>query len=71
MKFSVILALYYFVRYLSGDIIVLGYSSLIISIWFLSGINIMIFGIVGIYIGKIFGKVKNRPIYIIKEKINL
>ena len=69
--FSVILALYYFVKYLSGGIIVLGYSSLIISIWFLSGINIMILGIVGIYIGKIFDKVKNRPMYIIKEKINL
>ena len=71
VTFSIILALYYLTKYLLGDIIIIGYSSLIISIWFLSGINIMILGIVGIYIGKIFEKVKDRPTYIIKQKTNL
>ena len=69
--FSVILAMYYLVKYFLGDIVIIGYSSLIISIWFLSGINIMILGIVGIYVGKMFEKVKDRPIYIIREKVNL
>jgi len=68
---SIFLAIYYFVKFLLGDIVILGYSSLIISIWFLSGINIMIVGIVGIYVGKVFDKVKDRPNYIIKEKNNL
>ena len=71
VAFSLILALYYLIKYLLGDIIIIGYSSLIISIWFLSGINIMILGIVGIYVGKTFEKVKDRPIYIVKEKLNL
>lgn len=71
VAFSIILALYYLIKYLLGDIIVIGYSSLIISIWFLSGINIMILGIVGLYVGKTFEKVKDRPNYIIKTKINL
>jgi len=68
---SIILAVYYLIKYLLGNIVILGYSSLIISIWLLSGINIMILGIVGIYVGKTFEKVKGRPTYITKEKINL
>jgi len=68
---SVLFALYYLIKYLNGEIVVLGYSSLIISIWFLSGINIMILGIIGIYVGKTFEKVKDRPTYIVKEKQNI
>jgi dolichol-phosphate mannosyltransferase len=59
------------IRYLAGDIKVLGYTSLIISIWFFSGIIILILGIVGLYIGKTYEKVKGRPQYIIKKDLNL
>ena len=47
----------------------MGYTSLILSIWLLSGIIIFVLGMVGLYIGKIFENVKDRPTYIIKEKI--
>ncbi len=57
-------------RYLSGQIGVLGWASLIISIWFLSGVIIFVLGIVGIYIGRIFDQIKQRPLYIIKQTIN-
>jgi len=57
-------------RYYTGHIIELGWTSLIISIWFLSGVVIFILGIVGLYIGKTFDNVKNRPLYIVKDKIN-
>ncbi|HAX49518.1 MAG TPA: glycosyltransferase, partial [Bacteroidetes bacterium] len=49
---------------------VLGWASLIISIWFLSGVIIFVLGIVGIYIGRIFDQIKQRPLYIIKQTIN-
>ena len=52
---------------LTGQITVSGYASLIISIWFLSGIIITTIGICGIYIGKIFDQTKNRPVFIIDE----
>jgi dolichol-phosphate mannosyltransferase len=68
---SILAASFFLIKYLNGNIAVLGYSSLIISIWFLSGIIIMILGIVGIYVGKTFEKVKDRPTYIIKEKENI
>jgi polyisoprenyl-phosphate glycosyltransferase len=61
----------YLIRYFSGKIIVTGYTSLILSIWLLSGIIIIILGILGIYIGNIFDKAKNRPIYIKSESINI
>jgi glycosyltransferase involved in cell wall biosynthesis len=48
---------------------VLGYSSIIVSIWFLSGIIITTIGITGIYVGKIFDQTKDRPIYIIDDEI--
>jgi dolichol-phosphate mannosyltransferase len=66
--FALLIGLIYLVKYFSGDIIVPGYASLIISIWFLSGLIITILGVVGLYVGKTFEGVKNRPIYIISEK---
>jgi len=65
---SFITGLFYIVKWLSGGIKVLGYTSLILAICFFSGCIIAILGIVGLYIGKIFEGVKNRPHYIIDKK---
>lgn len=64
---SFIFGSYTIYKYFNHDINVLGYSSLIVSIWFLSGVIITIIGVVGIYIGKIFDQSKNRPAYIIDK----
>lgn len=64
---SFLFGVYYLFLAISGKIIVLGYSSLMISIWFLSGVLITIIGVCGIYIGKIFDQTKQRPVYIIDE----
>lgn len=66
-----IFAIINLVRYIIGSIVVPGYTSLIISVWFLSGLIITLIGIVGLYIGKTFDKVKNRPTYIIKDFFNI
>lgn len=55
-------------RYSFGIITVSGYTSLIISIWFLSGIIVFILGVIGLYVGKTFEGVKQRPIYVIDKK---
>lgn len=55
------------VRYLTGAITVSGYTSLILSISFFSGILMMMVGIVGLYVGKIFEGVKGRPLYLIDQ----
>ena len=48
-------------------IIVPGYTSLIASVWFLSGVLIITLGVIALYLGKTFEGVKNRPLYIIKN----
>lgn len=55
---------------INGRIQVLGYASLMVSIWTLSGIIIFIIGVVGLYVGKSFEGIKNRPAFIVSEKIN-
>lgn len=67
---SLALILITIVRYALGFIYVEGYFSIILSIWLLGGIIIFILGVVGLYIGKTFEGVKNRPIYIVDEKVN-
>lgn len=67
---SFIIGIYYMFSYLSGEILISGFASIIISIWFLSGLIILFMGILGIYLGKVFDAAKDRPTYIIKEKLN-
>lgn len=66
---SMIYALYTIFEYYNGYIKVSGFTTLAVSIWFLSGIIIFILGIIGLYIGKIFDGIKNRPLYIIDKKV--
>ncbi|MEX2512887.1 MAG: glycosyltransferase family 2 protein [Cyclobacteriaceae bacterium] len=54
-------------RYSNGSILVPGYASLIVSIWILSGMILMTLGLVGLYVGKIFEGVKNRPLFIVDQ----
>ena len=61
------IGIFYFIQYLLGEIDVLGFASLIISISFFSGMIIMILGIIGLYLGKVFEKVKGRPNFIVSE----
>ena len=68
---SFLFAGYVLVQYFSGEIQVLGYASLFVSIWFFSGIIIFLIGMVGLYIGKTYENVKGRPVYIISESINV
>jgi len=64
---AVFISVYYFFKWLIGDIVVLGFSSLIISIWLLFGIMISFIGIVGLYVGGVFDKVKDRPLFIVDK----
>lgn len=45
-----------------------GWTSLIASILFIGGLQLIMMGIVGVYLGKLFTQSKNRPNYIIDEK---
>lgn len=68
---SFIIGLVYFILYLIGAIEVIGFTTLILSVWFLSGVIMSLLGAVGLYVGKVFEKVKERPLFIVQDKCNL
>lgn len=59
--------LYMFFQAFTHHASVAGWTSLMISIYFIGGIIIGILGIIGIYLGKTFDETKKRPLYIIEE----
>jgi polyisoprenyl-phosphate glycosyltransferase len=52
---------------LAGESLVPGYASLLFAITFLSGIQLIVMGMVGLYVGRIYDEAKGRPLYIVRE----
>lgn len=61
----------YFVYVIAKSILVheaiQAYQAIILLILFFSGIQILLFGIIGEYLGRIFNETKNRPLYLVNE----
>ena len=68
---SFILALYNIIAKWVGVIQVPGYTTTVFSIWFVGGLLLLVMGIMGLYIGKIYDQVKGRQLFIVKDKVNL
>ena len=67
--FALGMALFYLLKTLIYGVDVPGFPSLIVSVMFFSGVQLMSLGILGEYIGRIFAEVKRRPLYIVAEEI--
>jgi dolichol-phosphate mannosyltransferase len=61
----------FFTRALLFGTEVVGWASLIVTMLFVGSIQIAMMGILGIYIGKTFEETKGRPLYIVKDTVNL
>ena len=68
---SFLMALYYLIRYFLFFIPISGWTTLIVSIYFLAGLFFMNAGFIGLYIGRIYDEVKGRPLYVVRERLNL
>jgi dolichol-phosphate mannosyltransferase len=47
-----------------------GYTSTVSYITFIGGVQILVIGLAGLYIGRILKEVQNRPLYVIRNKYN-
>lgn len=63
---SIIMLLYTLIRYTTGATVI-GWSSVMISVWALGGLQLLGIGVIGEYIGKVYLETKNRPRYIVEE----
>jgi len=66
-----ILGIYIVFRALTSGFAVLGWPSLIAAIFFNTGVILIVLGILGVYIGRIYTETKGRPLYAISEQINV
>ena len=66
---SVLAFIYTLVSYFMGHVSP-GWSSLMISIWFLGGVQLLFIGVVGQYVGKTYIESKERPRYNVEEFLN-
>ncbi|MBQ8134870.1 MAG: glycosyltransferase family 2 protein [Clostridia bacterium] len=65
---SVIFFIYAIISFFSGSSVA-GWASIMCSIWFLGGLQMLCIGIVGTYVGKIYSEVKQRPRFTIDKTI--
>jgi glycosyltransferase involved in cell wall biosynthesis len=56
-------------RFLGVPGLVRGWTSIVIAILFIGGVQLICMGIIGEYVGRIYGESKRRPLYVLREKI--
>ena len=62
---SICAAVYAFYSFITGRVVA-GWTSTILSIWFIGGVQLLSVGLIGTYVGKIYVEVKERPRYAIE-----
>jgi dolichol-phosphate mannosyltransferase len=46
-----------------------GWASIFVAVLFMGGVQLVSLGIIGEYIGRIYGEVKHRPLYLLRDKL--
>ena len=52
---------------MNPEMILSGFTSIMLSLWFLGGTIILFLGVLGLYLAKVFQEVKRRPLYIVRS----
>jgi dolichol-phosphate mannosyltransferase len=68
---SFLMGIIMIVRYFYLKIPIIGWTSLIVTVIFSTGLIMLDLGIIGLYIGKIFNETKGRPLYIITDTVGI
>jgi dolichol-phosphate mannosyltransferase len=67
--FSIVMAILYTIQKLTTGLNPPGFATLVVSIFFLAGIQLMTIGVIGEYVGRIFDEVKRRPLYVVRQTL--
>lgn len=67
--FALAMAAYYWVRTMLFGVDTPGFPTLVVSIAFFSGVQLISLGVLGEYVARIFNEVKGRPLYLVAERI--
>ena len=59
--------IYVIIKCFTQNVAIQAYQAIILLILFFAGVQILLFGIVGEYLGRIFNETKNRPLYLVDE----
>ena len=65
--FSILAIIGLIIGSLTFNFLVTGWASIMVAIFFIGGSILTVLGIIGIYLGRVFGEVKSRPLYIIES----
>jgi dolichol-phosphate mannosyltransferase len=68
--FSALYACWLAIRYYLYNVNVAGWTSVMVSLFFLTGVILADLGIIGLYLGKVFDEAKRRPLYIVRGQCN-
>ncbi|HEY5540697.1 MAG TPA: glycosyltransferase family 2 protein [Coriobacteriia bacterium] len=60
-------ALYAIIMKLTGGYVVPGWASIMVSVLFVGGVQLITLGVVGEYIGRVYDEVRQRPLYLIRD----
>jgi dolichol-phosphate mannosyltransferase len=66
--FALCVGFYAIARYLANEVVT-GWTSTVVIVSFFSGINLLVTGIMGLYVGRIHAEVKRRPLYVVEERV--
>ncbi|NTU77813.1 MAG: glycosyltransferase family 2 protein [Chloroflexales bacterium] len=64
---SILIAIFYTIQKLTVGLSPPGFATLVVAIFFLSGIQLITIGVIGEYVGRIFEEVKARPLYVVRR----
>lgn len=67
--FSIFLSIFYLIKKLFFGLNPPGFATLVVAVFFLSGIQLITIGVVGEYVGRISEEVKQRPLFVVKQVI--
>jgi len=67
---SFIIGIYFIYKKLFLGIPIIGYASVIVAVFFVGGIQLLVLGMLGEYLGRTYQEVQKRPLYIIRESLS-